>query len=302
MATPGEILAEDAEGDFQRDSVSDDTRVRTAVAWLEEAALAARLENEVRVHPSSLKVPNQGAARERLERIPGMDGVTRNKALDIIRRVLNAPPDQGITTDELANLTALSSRQVQGMLQMLHQAGILSDDQAITCFVHQGVAGHSRDRYQHAARMEQDLIRHMEEHAPDQDIGEAQPLHLREASSALQRAGHPGALPLKVQNSLRSISQDGRYALAQGSAEAGGGTPGQGNIRLRNTGNETIQVTLRQGWSRIEADAEERRRDADRILGFLLAQLPQGVRGKDLMVDTTRGDLGRGPDPGPERT
>ena len=291
VATPGEILAEDAEGDFQRDTVSDDTRVRTAVAWLEEAALAARLENEVRVHPASLKVPNQGAARERLERIPGMDGVTRNKALDIVRRVLNAPPDQGITTDELANLTALSSRQVQSMLQMLHQAGILSDDQAITCFVHQGVAGHSRDRYQHAARMEQDLIRHMEEHAPDQDIGEAQPLHLREASSALQQAGHPGALPLKVQNSLRSISQDGRYASARESPEAAGGTPGQGNIRLRNTGNETIQVTLRQGWSRIEADAGERRRDADRILGFLLAQLPQGVRGKDLMVDTTRGDL-----------
>ena len=291
VATPGEILAEDIEGDFQRDTVSDDTRVKTAVAWLEEATLATRLENEVRVHPASLKVPNQGAARERLERISGMDRITRNKALEIIRRVLNAPPDQGITTDELANLTALSSQQVQSMLQMLHQAGILSDDQAITCFVHQGVADHSRDRYQHAAGMEQDLIRHMEEHAPDQDIGEAQPLHLREASSALQRAGHSGALPLKVQNSLRSISQDGRYASAQESAEAASGTPGQGNIRLRNTGNETIQVTLRQGWSRIEADAEERRRDADRILGFLLAQLPQGVRGKDLMVDTTRGNL-----------
>ena len=201
-------------------------------------------------HPASLKVPDQGAARERLERISGMDRITRNKALDIVRRVLNAPPDQGITTDELANLTALSSQRVQGMLQMLHQAGILSDDQAITCFVHQGVAGNSRDRYQHAARMEQDLIRHMEERAPDQDIGEAQPLHLREASSALQQAGHPAALPMRVQNSLRSISQDGRYASALGGPEAASGAPGQGNIRLRNTGNETIQVTLRQGWRR----------------------------------------------------
>ena len=91
VATPGEILAEDTEGDFQRDTVSDDTRVRTAVAWLEEATLAARLENEVRVHPSSLKVPNQGAARERLERTSGMDRITTNKALDIVRRVLKRP-------------------------------------------------------------------------------------------------------------------------------------------------------------------------------------------------------------------
>ena len=280
VATPGEILAEDTEGDFQRDTVTDDNRVKTAVAWLEEATLATRLENEVRMHPASLKVSTLGAARERLDRISGLDRLSTNKALDIVRRLINAPPDEGITTDELANLTALTSQQVQSMLGMLHQAGILSNDQAITCFVHQGVADHSRDRYQHAARMEQDLIRHMEERAPDQEIGEAQPLHLRETSSALQRAGHQGALPLKVQNSLRSISQDGRYAPVQHkaeSAEAAIGTPGQGNIRLRNSGNETIQVTLRQGWRRIETDAEQRRSDSDRILRFLLAQLPQGV-------------------------
>ena len=32
---------------FERDSATDDTRVKTAVAWLEEAALASRDENRV---------------------------------------------------------------------------------------------------------------------------------------------------------------------------------------------------------------------------------------------------------------
>ena len=33
VATPGEILVEDEEHVFERDSATDDTRVRTAVAW-----------------------------------------------------------------------------------------------------------------------------------------------------------------------------------------------------------------------------------------------------------------------------
>ena len=42
VATPGEILGEDEEHAFVRDSASDDTRVRTAIAWLEEADLLSR--------------------------------------------------------------------------------------------------------------------------------------------------------------------------------------------------------------------------------------------------------------------
>ena len=40
VASAGEILAEDEADDFQRDSVTDDTRVRTAVAWLEGSGSA----------------------------------------------------------------------------------------------------------------------------------------------------------------------------------------------------------------------------------------------------------------------
>ena len=38
VATPGEILGEDEDNAFLRDSATDDTRVRTAIAWLEKPA------------------------------------------------------------------------------------------------------------------------------------------------------------------------------------------------------------------------------------------------------------------------
>src|SRR5690606_27897042 len=56
VATSGEILDEDAEGKFKRDGATDDTRVRTAIAWLEEAKLVRREENAVQIFPSSLRV------------------------------------------------------------------------------------------------------------------------------------------------------------------------------------------------------------------------------------------------------
>ena len=63
VATAGEILGEDEEKAFERDSATDDTRVRTSVAWLEEAVLLTREENKVQVFPSSLRVRSVEEAR-----------------------------------------------------------------------------------------------------------------------------------------------------------------------------------------------------------------------------------------------
>ena len=56
VATSGEILREETDGDWERDSTTDDTRVRTAVSWLEDSMLLVREQNNVQVFPSSLRV------------------------------------------------------------------------------------------------------------------------------------------------------------------------------------------------------------------------------------------------------
>ena len=63
IATPGEILREDEDLDWERDSATDDTRVKTAVSWLEDAVLLTREENYVRIFPSSLRVKSIEEAR-----------------------------------------------------------------------------------------------------------------------------------------------------------------------------------------------------------------------------------------------
>ena len=62
VATPGEILGEDDDREFERDSANDNTRVRSAVAWLEDAVLLTREENRLQVFPSSLRVGSYGGS------------------------------------------------------------------------------------------------------------------------------------------------------------------------------------------------------------------------------------------------
>ena len=137
-ATAGEILGEDEEKAFERDSNTDDTRVRTAVAWLEDAVLLTREENRVQVFPSSLRVSSVEEARAKLER-SDITGGYRRQLLTITQALVEANADEGISTDELMAATGLTSEGVRGALYDLERLGIASNDTVLTAFVHTGV-------------------------------------------------------------------------------------------------------------------------------------------------------------------
>ena len=188
VATAGEILLEDDEKVFERDSATDDTRVRTAIAWLEEAVLLTREENEVRVFPSSLRVGSVEEARTRLERQPVADNY-RSQLLSIAETLIDADPDEGLSTDELMGVSGLSPEGVRAALYDLERIGIASNDTALTAFVHTGVERSSRKRLEEAESLEKALIEHLRLAAPDMDKGDASILHLRVASQVLRDAG-----------------------------------------------------------------------------------------------------------------
>ena len=85
-------------------------------------------------------------------------------------------------------------------------------------------------------------------------------------------------------NSLRRILQS---IAADGRDEGGGG----GSLSVRGRDRETVLVTLQRDWDELERMAEFRRAAASRLLDHLLACLPQGSRGADLLAETTLGKL-----------
>ena len=279
VATPGEILIEDDERVFERDSTTDDNRVRTAISWLEEAFLLSREDNRVQVFPSSLRVNSLEEARDRLSRMEIANDY-RKRLLSIAETLIDADPDKGISTDELMGVSGLTAEGVRGAMYDLERLGIASNDTALTAFVHSGVANSSQKRFNQAAELETKLISLMREAAPDVEKGERWPLHLRVASDSLRNNGVENPLPERIWRIVRSIASDGRGE---------GGDSGSLGVRLTNM--DTVQVTLRRSWSDLEELASRRRDGAKRLLESLLANLPPGRHGTDLLAETTLGKL-----------
>ena len=279
IATSGEILGEDEDADFERDSATDDTRVRTAISWLEEAQLLTREENHVQIFPSSLRVGSVDEARRKLAKRQLREDY-RAKLLAIAKALIEADPDEGISTDELVGVSGLTPEAVRHAMFDLENLGIASNDTALTAFVHVGVQRPSHKRLSEAADLEVALIETLQEAAPDLLVNEASTLHLRLVTQRLKDAGHAQALPEQVWRILRSIAGDGRD---EGS--------GKGSVGLRRSDSETVRVTLQRSWKGLAETALRRRSAAERLLDHLLGCLPPGTRGTDLLAETTLGKL-----------
>ena len=201
----------------------------------------------------------------------------------IAEELIAAGKDESISTDELMALTGLSTDGVRGALYDLERIGIVSNDTAITAFVHHGVERSSRRRLEQAAALEKSLIAHMRAAAaPDQGKGETALLHLRIAAQVLRDKGLADPLPERLWRIVRGIANDGR-----------GEDGAAGSLSARKQDAETARITLRREWTALEETAELRREAAGLLLEHLLAepQLPQGSRGTDLLAETTLGAL-----------
>ena len=130
---------EDEDLDWERDSATDDTRVKTAVSWLEDAVLLIREENYVQIFPSSLRVKSLQEAQAKLRGDKAND-TYRVKLLSIVRALLESDPDEGISTDELMMVSGLSAEEVRKALADLEEVGIANNDTVSDRLCSQGSA------------------------------------------------------------------------------------------------------------------------------------------------------------------
>lgn len=279
IATAGEILAEDEDGAFERDSATDDTRVRTAVSWLEEASLLSREENRVQMFPSSLRIASLDEARKKLEK-KAIAPEYRKSLLAIVEALIGAPADEGLSTDELMVVSGLSSEKVRKAFYDLEALGLASNDTALTAYVHVAVERSSKKRFEQAASLEAALIALLREQHPDLSRGESSVLHLRRANQALKDDGHSDALPERLRQLLSSLAADGRDDQ-----------DARGSIKLRRVDAESVAIELQREWSSLDATASRRRDAAACLLEHLLLCLPPAARGLDQLAETTLGKL-----------
>jgi len=279
VATPGEIVKEEKALEFDRDSATDDTRVKTAVSWLEEATLLKRDENHVRVFPSSLRIRTLEEAEKLLAKGDLADGY-RIKLRGLVQSLISAPPDHGISTDELCGISGFSPGRLRKALNDLEALGIASNDTAITIFIHLGVEDSSQKRLTESNGLEADLINMLQESSPELSLGDASTLNLKLASQELRDKGHSTVRPDIVDRLVRGIARDGRDE-----------SEGIGSLQVRRIDREHLSLRLQRNWHQLSVTAQLRRLAGRALVTALQQAAPEHARGKDIQVETTLGAL-----------
>ncbi len=289
VSTPGEIISGFGEELYMRESATGDTKVRTAISWLEEAQLLKREENRVRVYPSSLKIRKLKDAKNIIYR-SDHDDAHRARLIGLVSILMDAPPDQGISTDILCEMIGCTSSQVRKALNDIASLGIATNDTVITVFVHIGGDDSSDNRLLLFTNLEQDLISKLQECAPDMSVGgDSVPLSLRHTSQELHNLGHSLVRPDIVNRLIRGISRDGRRE--RDDSGTGRDDDNKGSLQVRKINRDMLSLKLLRSWQDLAYTAELRRIAASALLTFLTESAPSGSRGKDVKVESTMGKL-----------
>lgn len=282
VITAGEILLdEQVDTSFDADDSDAETKVVTAIAWLERAGFLKRDENRTQLFPARMEL-SLSEALERLE-LADLSARRTQEYGAVVRYLDSADADERINTDNLMQLTGLTADEVVCMLRQLEDMGVLVNDTPVTVYVRRGVKSSSRQRLEQGLALEKALFKLLPELAADAEKGEWQDIHVAALTSRLRElTGDDQVLPLQVVRLLRSMGEDHEI-----------GNPQRRSFELRELSRDYLRIRIGGGysWRQIEGFAGRRQQVAGVLLQFLLEKLPQGLNAKNLLVETTFGQL-----------
>lgn len=287
VVTSGEILLEIPETQrIDPDANDADTKVRIAVAWLEEARLLKRHENYTRVFPGSLLVASIEEAGTRLRKKLG-PAANSEPYLTILSALMQADDDKGISTDELLLATGADSPRLQQMLRELDRWRLLSNDTEIGVTFYRDP--HTSTRLTELARIEDALLASLREAAPDADQGSWQILNVRRLCDTLKRDTGVDLDPNRLARLLKSFAEP-----------FGAGSANRGMFALHPQSADSRRLKLLRDWQDIETIRTRRMRLAHSLVeefqrhrknNAALVTCPQGELEAALQADTTLADL-----------
>ena len=280
VITSGEILADDElEVSIAAESPDADTRVKTAIAWLERTRFVKRDENHTRMFPASLRVTTLGEARARLAKADLSDAM-REKYVTIVELLMNTSPNEGVSTDELMLQSGLASDECIRVLQSLEQLGILANDLQISVYLRKGIADSSTKRLVRSAAIERSTLKALAEQAPDAADEGWLELGLRPLCQRVCDDTGFEILPDELLRQLRLLGQPFGEAGAE-----------RTRLAVRKRTRDQYRVRLTCPWRELSEHAEARLAAATSLLEYLLGRLPPAVAGADLLIEARIGEL-----------
>jgi ATP-dependent DNA helicase RecQ len=298
VITTGELLREeDVDTSFDVEDSMADTKVKTALAWLERADFLKRDVNETSVFQGKPRIKSLQEAEAKI------DGLTlslaeREQWLEVLLALINADSPDGLNADTLAELpsfqcvpqrpaapsseSATASQHVMRTLDQMARAGLIRKGVMLSAFVRFKIADSSSDRVQRATDIERALLQHMQELEPDAADQDWLSLSLRRLNQALVDQGLPSS-PELIRSLLLSLSFDGR-----------GYGGNRASLEFRHSRDDHYRVKLHRDWPALIETSDRRRQVAAVVLRTILEQVPaRTAPSSGLLVEFSSDDLTR---------
>jgi len=293
VITAGELLRdEEVQTRFDSDDRMADTKVKTAVAWLERAGFVERNQNNTRVFQGLPIVRNMEEAVEKITPL-GISEKQKKRWLAILHALFNAKMNAGMSADQLAELPEFRERDndapaslsisgdTQEVLRVLHamtEAGLIKQGILMNAYVRYKVGDHSRIRFDKVCKLEKAMLQLMQETEPEAEGW--LDLSLRRLNQRLIDEGHE-SLPELLRNLLKSLSLDGKGLAGN-----------RGSLEFRYFGQDHYRLKLNRNWPALLATAEKRRLVAKVVLDTLYAKIPTNTQASaELLVNFSLDDI-----------
>ena len=283
VATGGEILRDTEEYmSFDSDDRQADTKVKTVLAWLERADLLERKENQTRIFPARSGRLNLDEALAIIEKNKFSKRISEIYQT-IAEIVFKAPEDAPLSTDDLVQATACSFTELRGHLKKLEELGILTNDTHMTIILRTDNIKPADKHLAQVIAREEKLWQILKNEIPEVDQGIWQNLSLSAVCHQMHEVGLE-TNPAEIKLLMQSLADD----------KAAERTNSSGSFQIRDVGNNLLKVRFKNpqsdSWENLQNNAELRRNIGLCLLPFLMTKT-NGVRQKDVMVETRMGEL-----------
>ena len=285
VLTAGDLLRLDVV-DVDPDLHDGDTRVRTALAWLERAGYLQRNENKTKIFQGKPTVRN---LEEAAEIIASLDLSARQQQrwLAILRALMERSRlNQPFSADELAGLSAFASQEddlkteteTQRVIRTLHDMatqGVLEKITLLSAYIRYKVQKSSEKLLQQIVTLENDFLKVLEQEAPELEVDSHMELDLRQVNQTLVDKGYAGCSANTLKLLLYGLSRDGKGMAGM-----------KGSASFTSRGNNRFSLYLHRDWASIRKTVEVRQLAARRALDAIIAAVPPEAKaGANLLVE-----------------
>ncbi len=256
VITSGELLQQlgDDTLSFEHDDSMADTKVKTAVAWLERAGFVQRDENSTQVFQGRPLISLEHAETQ----LAAMTMAASKKQawLNLFKVLLNMEKDEGLTADTLASLAEIKvpdnanstpAKEVIRMYQDMAGQGFISQGLQLTAFFRAKGRNNAQQVLEQVRVLETAMITTLREQQPDASTAHWLDLNLAELSRCLQAQGHTQAHPETLRTLLKGLAQDGRGLAGK-----------NGSLDFHYVSQDFYKVRLQRDWQTLQLTAERR--------------------------------------------